>query len=246
MKYTLTAVSYLNTKPLLFGLLRSPIAQQLDIQLAIPSRCAQDLSEGRAQIGLIPVGALSEIPAANIISDYCIGCVGTVRTVCIYADRPLQELTHIYLDYHSRTSVELVRLLLRDFWKLELRPIPATPGFEQRIGGTVGGLIIGDRAIGLEEKYPFVYDLGEAWLAHTNLPFVFAAWVSTVPLDPEFTAEFNTALARGIAGISDLLYLLPSPHPKFDLHSYFTHHISYQFDAPKKQALQLFLESIDK
>lgn len=245
-KYTLTAVSYLNTKPFMFGILSSRIAQQLDIQLDIPSKCAERLSSGQADIGLVPVGALHEIPNARIISDYCIGSTGAVRTVCIFAEKPLSQLTHIYLDYHSRTSVELAKVLLEQYWKVSLQPIPATPGFEQRIGGTVGGLIIGDRAFGLEARYPFVYDLAEAWTTFTGLPFVFAAWVSTVPVSDDFIADFNHALHTGINRIRDLMLLIPPPYAAFNLKEYYTQNISYRLDDAKREGMNRFLKSIQE
>lgn len=243
-KIRITAVSYLNTKPLLYGLLKSELADQIDLQLDIPSECARKLKDGEVDLGLVPVAIIPELNDARIISDYCIGTVGTVKTVAIYGDCPLPEMTRIYLDYHSRTSVALSRLLLKEFWKLEPELIPAPVNYETMIGGETGGLVIGDRTIGLEEKFEYAYDLGEAWMQYTGLPFVFAAWVSTKRIDSDFLAAFNRALQRGVAEIPQLMYLLPSPHPKFDLKEYFTHFISYELDEPKRKALSLFLQSL--
>lgn len=243
-KIRITAVSYLNTKPLLYGLLKSELADQIDLHLDIPSECARKLKDGEVDLGLVPVAIIPELTDARIISDYCIGTVGTVKTVAIYGDCPLEEMTRIYLDYHSRTSVALTRLLLKEFWKLEPELIPAPVNYETMIGGQTGGLVIGDRTIGLEEKFSYVYDLGEAWMQYTGLPFVFAAWVATKNIDKDFLTAFNHALQRGVAEIPQLMYLLPSPHSKFDLKEYFTHFISYELDDPKRKALSLFLQSL--
>jgi chorismate dehydratase len=243
-KIKITAVSYLNTKPLLYGLFKSGLSEQIDLQLNIPSVCAQKLRNGEVDLGLVPVAIIPELPQARIVSDYCIGTIGAVKTVGIFSQRPLEELETIYLDFHSRTSVELVRILLRDYWQLSPTLLPAEPGFEDRTGGTAGALIIGDRAIEAEGRYAYFYDLGEAWLQHTGLPFVFAAWVATRPLSPEFLQAFNEAQALGLRHLPQLMFLLPNPAPGFDLKAYFTQNISYSFDTLKRKALGRFLAAI--
>lgn len=242
-KYKLTAVSYLNTKPLLYGIFKNKIAEQIELQLDIPSVCAQKLKDGRADIGLVPVAVIPELKTPHIISDYCIGTVGAVKTVCLYGERPIEEWNALYLDYQSRTSVELIKLLLKEYWKLDILTIPTEPGYENKISDRVGGLVIGDRTIGLHERYPYVYDLGEIWMQHTGLPFVFAAWVSNQALDSEFLQQFNQALEQGIAAIPELSFLIPA-QSGFDLEEYFTKHISYRLDDEKRRALSLFLSKI--
>ena len=239
--HRLVAVSYLNTKPLLYGLLRSPISDTLAIDLAIPSECARQLVAGEADIALVPVAVLPELPYYEIISDYCIGADGAVATVCIYGDVPLEQLTHVYLDHHSRTSVMLTRLLLEEYWEHEITFLEAEDGYIDHINGTIGGLVIGDRTIGLERRFQYVYDLGEAWKHHTGLPFVFAAWVTTKPLPQAFVTQFNAALEEGLAHLPQLQLLLPPPAPGFDLTGYFTHHIDYALDEGKREALGRFL-----
>jgi chorismate dehydratase len=241
-KMNITAVSYLNTKPLLFGLLQHPVSEQLDLSLDIPSECARKLKAGEAQIGLIPVAAIADLPEAYLLSDYCIGADGEVKTVAIYSDVPIREVKHLFLDFHSRTSVQLTRVLLREYWKCAPQTEQATPGYENQIRGTTAGLVIGDRTIGLEERYPYVYDLAEVWKEWTGLPFVFAAWVSTVPLPQHFVIQFNEALQMGIRAIPKLMYILPSPKSGFDLETYFTRHISYELDNEKRKALSYFYQ----
>lgn len=243
-KIKVTAVSYLNTKPLLYGLVQEGMDELIDLDLAIPSVCADKLLSGEADLGLVPVAIIPQLKEAHIVSDFCIGAVGEVKTVAIYSDCPMEEITHLYLDYHSRTSVNLAQVLLREFWKKDPELLKAEDGFIDKIGGTHAAVVIGDRTIGLDEKHDYVYDLGQAWWDHTGLPFVFAAWVSTKPLNPEFIERFNKALAKGIENIPKLIYLLQAPHPSFDLERYFSKYISYHLDAPKKQALELFLKRI--
>lgn len=245
-KIKLAAVSYLNTKPLLYGLLRHPIGERLDIELAIPSVCAQKLSTGAVDLALVPVAVIPELSTYELVSDFCIGTVGPVKTVCIYGEVPIEEMDGIYLDFHSRTSAMLTRLLLEEHWQLKPALLPATAGYIDEIKGKRGGLVIGDRTIGLDNRFPYVYDLGEVWQQHTGLPFAFAAWVSRKPLPTDFLRDFNTALAAGIDHISELQFLLPNPDPAFDLVDYFTHYISYELDAGKRKALERFLTYCEK
>lgn len=243
-KINVTAVSYLNTKPLLYGLLHHPIADSINLQLNIPAVCAEKLKSGEADLGLIPVAAIHEVPNASIVSDYCIGTPGEVKTVAIFGHCPIEEMECIYLDYHSRTSVELTKILLREYWQSTAKVIPAQPGFENKINGKVGGLIIGDRAIEAIDNFPYMYDLGIAWKQHTQLPFVFAAWVSNKSLPTNFIQQFNEALSQGIKKIPQLIYLLPSPTTQFDLEEYLSSQINYHLDSPKQKALQRFLNTV--
>ena len=238
----ISAVSYLNTKPLLYGLFQKGIDEMVDLTLDIPSVCAQKLVDGEVDLGLVPVAIIPKIKNPHIISDYCIGTEGEVNTVAIYSKRPLQELTHIYLDYHSRTSAALTQILFKEYWKLPVTFLQAEEGYINEIEGTTGALVIGDRTIGLE--MPYKYDLGTAWKEHTGLPFVFAAWVSNKPLPEEFISVFNKALAYGISKIHQLVYLVPSPHPSFSMSDYYTKYISYYIDEPKQKALDLYLSKV--
>jgi chorismate dehydratase len=237
----ITAVSYLNTKPFIYGLYRSELSDSIELSLDIPSVCAQKLRTGEADLALTPVAIIPELPEAYLVSDYCIGSTGAVRTVCIFSEVPLADIRHLYLDFHSRTSVALARILCARYWRIAPEFLAASAGFEQKIGGTTAGLIIGDRAFGLEKRYPYVYDLAQAWADWTGMPFVFAAWVSARPLSDDFVLRFNHALQAGLDHLPELMKILPSMPPDIDLETYYRHNISYHLDHAKWQALQRFL-----
>jgi Predicted periplasmic solute-binding protein len=134
----------------------------------------------------------------------------------------------------------LIQILCRRYWQIEPHFLPASDGYEQQIKGRTAGLVIGDRTIGMEGKFAYSYDLGEAWTAWTGLPFVFAAWVSAKPIQPEFLRLFNQALRLGLDHLPELLKILPAI-PNFDTEKYFRENISYQLDEAKWKALRYFL-----
>ena len=240
----ISAVSYLNTKPLLYGLVRSSLRDRVDISLDIPSIGAQKLKAGKVDLGLVPVAIIPEIENARIVSDFCIGSEGEVKTVSIFSRVPIQNVQRLFLDFHSRTSIQLAQVLLREYWKVDPELIPAKEGFVERLEATDAAVVIGDRTIGLEEDFPYIYDLSAAWRKHTGLPFVFAAWVTNRPLPKGFEAAFNEALRDGIDSIPELQLILPSPHPNFSLEEYFTRYISYELTEPKRRGLRLFLQKM--
>ena len=239
--HSISIVNYYNTTPFLFGLNRSSLKNQLDIQLDIPSVCAQKLKTKAVDIGLVPVAILPKLESYYIISDYCIGANGKVDSVKLFANKPLHEITHILLDYQSRTSVTLVQVLNTHFWKLPIQFIDAKQGFEKEIHETTGAVIIGDRTFGLTE-YPYQYDLAEEWKKHTGLPFVFACWVSNKLLSTEFVSEFNAVLADGVNHIDEAVAEKPLHIKGFDAIDYLKYKISYDLNEDKRKALKLFLE----
>ena len=242
--HSVSIVNYYNTTPFMFGLNRSALKHQLDIQLDIPSVCAQKLKNKLVDIGLVPVAILPQLDSYHIISDYCIGANGKVDSVKLFANKPLHEITHVLLDYQSRTSVTLVQVLNKHFWKLPIQFIDAKQGFEQEIHDTTGAVIIGDRTFGLTD-YPYQYDLAEEWKKYTGLPFVFACWVSNTLLSKDFVSAFNTALADGVNHIDEAVAEKPLHIKGFDALDYLNHKISYNFDDAKKKALKLFLELME-
>lgn len=239
----LSAVSYLNTKPFIYGIFKSAISEHIDLSLDIPSMCAQKLLNGTADIALTPVAIIPELPQAHIISNYCIGSNGPVGTVCLYSNVPLEEVDRVLLDFHSKTSVALTRILFSHYWKRDMAFEPSYAGFEHELTGRTAGLVIGDRTIGLDKRYPYVYDLGEIWTKWTGLPFVFAAWISVKPVSQAFVQEFNLALKAGLDHLPELIKILPTI-PGFDLDAYYRNNISYDFNADKRKALHLFLSYI--
>ena len=242
MKYKLSVVSYLNTIPFIYGLEQSGLAKKLDISLDIPSACADKLLTNKVDIGLVPIVVLKQIQNAYIISDFCIGADGAVDTVCLFSDVPINEIESIFLDYQSKTSVELLKILLKEYWKVSPKLIEAKANYEQHIKGKKAGLIIGDRGFQYQNKFKY---LSAIWKAHTGLPFVFACWIANKKIDEDFIKEFNTALSFGLQNTQKAIDSTAAiySHCKNPA-DYLNNKISYQLDAEKKKGMELFLEKI--
>jgi chorismate dehydratase len=240
-KIKVSAVSYLNTKPMLYGIFNHDVYNDIELSLDVPSICAEKFIHDKVDLALMPVGALHQLDQYYLVSDYGIGTDGEVRTVCIYSDVPMEEIETVFLDFDSRTSVLLAQYLLKHFWKKNVNYLPGPEGFEENIKGKSAGLIIGDIALDQELKSPYIYDLGKAWKEMHDLPFVFAVWVSKTKLPERFVEKFNAAQAKGIAHIDQLVQLMANTRKHFDLDEYYNKNISYRLDPDKRKALELFL-----
>ena len=243
-RWRIGAVSYLNTRPLLLGLAQEGFKNRIDLVKSYPAKIAQDLLSGQIDIGLVPVAIIPQLTHPHIISNYVIGTNGAVASVALFSQVPIDEIKSIYLDYQSRTSVQLLKILLAQFWKKEVEFLAATEGYIDQISGTTAGLIIGDRALDNLNKFPYMYDLGLAWKQHTGLPFVFAAWVANQPIPAEFMAAFDAANGYGVAHLEEVISLIPANEQVYDLHKYYMENISYVYDEEKKQGLERFLEAL--
>src|SRR5215217_7144760 len=129
-KIRISAVNYLNSKPFIYGLENSAIRNEIELQLDIPSVCADKLEENKVDIGLVPVAILPELEEYHIISDYCIGADGEVGSVLLLSEVPLNEIKVIQLDYQSRTSVLLAQILAEKFWKIKPQWMDGEENFE--------------------------------------------------------------------------------------------------------------------
>lgn len=241
-KIRISVVSYLNSRPFIYGLRNTVFNFETDIQEDIPSVCADKLINGEADIGLVPIAVLPLIKEYSIISDYCIGADGEVSSVLLLSEVPLNEIDNILLDYQSRTSILLTRILAKKLWKINPQWKNTNASYENQIKGSTAGVVIGDRALKLKSNYKFVYDLSAEWKKLTSLPFVFACWVCTKKIDDLFIADFNKALAYGIQNIDRVVEDEKSFHlSKEELKNYLTKNIDYNFDEKKKEAMNLFL-----
>lgn len=203
-KIRLGAVSYLNTKPLIYRL--SELAPQIELVLDHPSRLADGLANGRLDVALIPSIEYFQDPSYTIVSDACIACRGPVMSVKLFSRVPIEEIRTLALDEGSRTSIALTRVLLKERFDLDPRLEPLPIGSTVRDSSADAVLVIGDRAMH-SPGGPFaaVWDLGDQWCRWTDLPFVFAMWVARPGVELAGLAELlSQARDLGLANLSEI------------------------------------------
>ena len=237
-------VTYLNAWPVLYGLMLG--REPLTLRMAYPSTLAERLVAGTCDIALAPVATLALRPGFELSPGICIGADGPVASVLIVGERPVEELSRLLLDTQSRTSVVLAQLVSAHLRKG--RPLAVEAGdlarIEREVGGSTGAVVIGDPALALRGRYPYVLDLGEAWRAWTGLPFVFAAWIAQPGvLDDGLAHMLARSLEHGLAARREIAHLWAAQHggePAF-FERYLTENIRYRLDARFRAGLEEFL-----
>jgi chorismate dehydratase len=238
------AVSYLNTKPLIHGLEKGMMHEEVDLVMDYPSNIALMLLNDEIDIGLVPIAILPALKEYHIISDYCIACDGEVASVCLFSEVPFNEITTILLDYQSRTSVALLRILLKDHWAINPILVDSSVGYENAITGTTAGLVIGDRALQQRNKSKYSFDLGLAWKELTGLPFVFAVWVSNKLMEEQFIEKFNMSNELGISNLTDVV--VDNPFSFFNLKLYYSQNIQFRINDSRRAGMYEFLGRCEK
>jgi chorismate dehydratase len=175
----ISAISFLNTVPLMWDFEHEPsqeVRENFEIEYTVPSLCAQALSEGAADLGIIPVIKTAQIPGLVVLPDIAIASLNRVRSIQLVSKKPIEEIRTVAVDTSSRTSVGLTQVLLTKFFggHRELTPMP--PELGAMLERCDAGLLIGDPALMAKTAGLRAYDLAEVWRAKTGLPFVFAVW----------------------------------------------------------------------
>jgi len=240
----ISAVSYLNTLPFVYGIRNSGLLSNYDLQLDIPSECARKFISREVDIALIPAAALAKLKTSQLLNDYCIGASGKVKTVLLLSQVPLNKIKTIHLDYHSLTSVNLVKILSKHHWKINPQWVNLDELTEMNLLKLESIVAIGDKTFLLEKDFKYVYDLAEEWRNFTQLPFVFACWVAHENIPSDILNNFNAALGWGIQHkLQSIKELFDAKRfPNVDLKEYYEKNIDFIFDEPKHTAFKLFLK----
>lgn len=243
MTIRISIIDYSNTIPFVYGLKTSEyISTQCEFLYHYPSQGVQRLQDDTVDISIVPVATISEISNAHIVSNFCIGASNSVASVKLFSKIPIHKATHIVLDYQSRTSNMLTKVLAHEWWNIYPHYTIGAKGYEEN-NEIETKVIIGDRAMISYPDYPYTYDLSEEWYKAFSLPFVFACWVANKQLSQNFLHEFNKALEFGVTHIADSISYCKK-NVSFDLYKYLTGNIDYGFDDTKKHAMQFFLSKI--
>lgn len=240
-------VSYLNTTPFLYGLRERGLLSSPSFQFEsfYPAACAKALMEGRSDVGLVPAAVVPNLKGFRIVGNTCIGATEAVRSVLLVSEVPLESIETILLDYQSRTSVQLCRLLCADLWKISPQFASADEDYLNTVGATTAAVVIGDRAFDEALKHPFVYDLAEEWKTFSGLPFVFAVWVAAEHVTDEMLKPMLEALEFGVQHVEEAADEISNIYPEhYQLKTYLSTNISYTLDADKRRGLETFLGRI--
>ncbi|MBK8504438.1 MAG: menaquinone biosynthesis protein [Saprospiraceae bacterium] len=244
LKISLSAVEYLNTKPFLAGLSAHDVRKKLLITQDSPAQCSYKLRSGLADIGIVPLADLSELQGFRRITEWGICSDGPVESVLLVAHQPIEKLKRILLDYQSKTSNQLMRILAEDYFGCTSVFEETGAGYEGSFDISCGAVIIGDRALKTRGRFAYQYDLSEAWKQLTGLPFVFAVWVASMRVNKELEAELDQALQSGVKMVKEVASEFMSDFPGIDINHYLSNCIQYRITENHESAIELFFEKI--
>lgn len=201
----IAASSYLNSRPLLYGLGRGKARERIQIEHAPPSECARRLAEGEVDVGLLPVAAIAQL-GLYALPVGCVSAHGPVESILLVGETPLDQWKAISLDRSSRSSATLTRILMEARGRREIRYEVRDPGeCVESVTPERGALLIGDIALEVASRFPHRYDLGEMWHTWTGLPLVTALWATREPVvDPELLADLQAAVEAGKGAVHQI------------------------------------------
>jgi chorismate dehydratase len=246
----ISAISYLNTAPLMWDFEHGEAGHEFDISYTLPSACARALAEGTADIGIIPAAAYAEIPGLQVLPEVAIASQRAVRSILLVSKLPIAQVRTVALDTSSMTSGALTKVLFEK-WLGGGRTFTAmAPNIDAMLAEHDAGLLIGDPALKIDRRRYHTIDLAEEWIRHTGKPFVFAFWavrgeaLRTVVPSLDLTAGFQKSRDHGLEP-SSLRQIARDWAPRLDIgeadvRSYLTQNIHYQLDAGCLEGLRLF------
>ena len=243
------AVSYLNTVPLVWGLLHSPdreLRETFDLSFALPAVCADQLASGAADIGIVPVIEIAR-QRLDYFRETGIACHGAVRSILLISKVPFNRIQTLATDAASRTSVMLARVILAEKFGVEPRLLSRPADLASMLGDADAALIIGDPALLLDPAtLPFeTLDLGSEWVSMTTLPMVFAVWGGRKEaIQPRFERVFAASCRYGLEHVEDMVRAEAPPRGvSLELaRDYFTKHIVYELNDRDHAGMDLYLK----
>ncbi len=239
------AVSYLNTVPLVWGMLHGEQRGMFDLSFAVPSECANRLEEGSADIGIVPVVELPRL-GLEVIRGTGIACRGPVRSILLVSRKPLRQVRTLAADQGSRTSVALARILLAEVHGAtpDVRPMP--PVLESMLAAADAAVLIGDAALRVDvDRLPLqIWDLGGAWVEWAGKPIVFAVWAGRFAASEALADAFAASCRFGLARLEEIIERESARRrlaPEL-VREYLTRHICFELGENEYEGLELFLE----
>lgn len=237
-KLRVGSVSFLNAKPLIYGLEH---AQDIELTLDVPARLLDGLADERFDVALLPVIDYQRLPNLRLLTSGGIGCDGETLTVRVFSPVPIERIQSLACDTDSHTSIALARIVLAKLHGIRPRFVDLTAGV---ITSDTALLLIGDKVV-CEEPHglPHQLDLGEAWKRLTGLPFVFAAWTARDGVDlRDLPEQLEQAKRDGLAHLDEIVkkYAVPRGWPAGVAHRYLAEHLKFDIGAEHIRAIRLF------
>jgi chorismate dehydratase len=246
----ISAISYLNTAPLMWDFEHGEAGSEFDISYTLPSACARALEAGNADIGIIPAAAYAQVPGLIVLPGVAIASRRPVRSILLVSRVPAEKIRTVALDTSSMTSVALTKVLFEK-WQGGPRTFTAMePDIEKMLAQHDAGLLIGDPALQIDRSRYHTLDLAEEWIRHTGKPFVFAFWavrqnaLYEVSPSQDLAATFQQSRDHGLESAS-LDHIAREWAPRLGLsetaiRSYLTANIHYHLDTACLEGLHLF------
>jgi len=237
-------IEFLNAVPLGWGLLHGYPNDSVELFLDVPSQCADKLSRGEVDVGLIPVIEYQRIPGLKVVPDIAIAAKHEVRSVLFISKTPIERVTTVAVDTSSRTSVALLRILLEKYYlNTGVEFQPADPDPDIILSKHDAALVIGNPALKIRQEGLRVYDLAGEWNRFTGLPFVFAFWAVRADFElGERAHVFYKSREAGMKSISEICTTygrrLEIPAPEIE--RYLRQNLDYSLDQPNRRGLECF------
>jgi chorismate dehydratase len=238
-----SVVQYLNTAPLVWGMLKGDQQGKYELAMTTPAACADAVRNRQADVGIIPSIEYQRLDKALIIAGISIASKGEVKSVLLLAKKPIEKIQTIAVDNSSRTSAALVRILMRKFYSRFITVTPSAPKPDVMLQRADAALVIGDPALTYAGKVEHVYDLGAEWKKFTGLPFVFAVWAGNEDANvARFRKDFEQSRDYGLAHIDEIA---AEYAPKLKMKPeavkiYLTQNIDYSLDEENRKGLREF------
>ena len=246
-KIRIGAVSYLNTRPLVFGLEQGVGEDRIDLSYDVPARLADRMLAGQLDVALMPVIELARLPELEIIPGLAIGTFGPSRSVLLISRKPIEAVESIALDIESRTSNALVQVLCDRVWNIAPSLKSGLCGLDNALRECDAAVQIGDKALFADPPAgTVVYDLGGVWSAATGLPFVFAAWFARPGVvDRELYEALHESRRRGARALEPIAAdytWCGAQYPQLSL-DYLQKNIRFRLGSVELDAMRSFFDS---
>jgi chorismate dehydratase len=240
-----SVVQYLNTAPLIWGMVKGEEQGKFDLSFTTPAACAEAVRQRHADLGIIPSIEYQRVERAQILAGISIASKSEVKSVLLLSKVPIEKVSSIALDNSSRSSAALVRILMRKFYSRFITATPSAPKPEEMLKRADAALIIGDPALTYQGNAAHVYDLAAEWKKFTGLPFVFALWVGHEDGKlSKWRKDFEGSRDYGLAHVDEIateygpkLGLAPEA-----LRVYLTSNIDYSLDEDNRKGLRMFFK----